>query len=106
MSTIIHRRNPHIVKLDRRYKGYNRGFRYRVEFNTKGEEWNRWKTVLDWCESAYGKEWEWSNGNGFGHRVWNNNYRTERPARNLWWRQLYLCREEDITMLLLLIGYD
>ena len=51
MTSLIYHPNPHIVKMDRRYRLYPQGFRYRVEFNTHGEgDWERWARVVAWCE--------------------------------------------------------
>lgn len=105
MTSIRHHKNPHIVKLDRRYRGYNRGFRYRVEFDTYAiEKWDAWMRAVKWCENAWGKEQSWSSGSMFAHAVWNNNYRTEFSRKNKHHRILYLCREEDLTMMLMVVG--
>ena len=101
MTIIKHYKNPHIVKLDGRFKGYNRGFRYRIDFNTYGaDKWQAWLRAVKWCEAVWGKEYSWSD-DVVPHRLWNDNYRTEFGAKNKYYRHLYLCREEDVTMLLL-----
>jgi len=103
MTSIRHYGNPHIVKLDGRYKGYNRGFRYRVEFNTyKNDKWTEWMNVVKWCENTWGKESRWSE-DIVPRRLWNDNYRTEF-GKNKHHRILYLCREQDLTMMLLVIN--
>lgn len=102
MTSIRYYRTPAVVKLDRRYKGYNRGFRYRIDFDTQGEKWEVWMRAFKWCENSYGKEYSWAP-NGFA-RIWNDEYRTELGSRNKYYRHLYLRREEDVTMLLLVVG--
>lgn len=104
MTSIRHYKTPHIVKLDRRYKGYNRGFRYRVDFDTRGEKWHTWMLVLNWCEATWGKEYTWSDSSFLSRRIWNGNFRTELGSKNKYYRHLYLCREEDVTMLLLVMN--
>lgn len=98
-----------ITKLDRRYKGYNRGFRYRVEFRigprfANGDPlWSRYQTIIGLLENTYGKELEWIHNGVTTQRRYNDNYRIETPA-NKWYRQLYLRNEQDITVLLLAVG--
>jgi hypothetical protein len=101
MTSIIHHNNPHIVKMDRRYRLYPQGFRYRVEFNTYGEgNWQRWANVIAWCERTWGKEHEWRHP---GAAIWNHNYRTHWPENHNY-RFLFLRSEEDLTMMLLAMG--
>lgn len=101
MTSIRHYGNPHIVKLDRRYKGYNRGFRYRIDFDTYSmDNWTVWMRVVKWCEATWGKEQTWANSGIFAHAVWNENYSTE-TGKNKYYRHLYLRREEDLTMMLM-----
>ena len=100
MTSLIYRHNPHIVKMDRRYRLYPQGFRYRVEFETYGEgNWQRWANVIAWCERTWGKEHDWH----WPVSKWNENYRTHWP-KNHNYRFLFLRSEEDITMLLLVMG--
>lgn len=104
MTSIRHYKDPHIVKLDRRYKGYSRGFRYRVDFDTYSmEKWERWAQIIKWCESTWGEEYSWTDDSFLARRVWNDNYRTE-TGKNKYYRHLYLCREEDLTMLLMVMS--
>ena len=101
MTSLRYYKTPRVVKLDRRFKGYNRGFRYRIDFDTQGEKWHTWMQVLTWCENTWGKEYTWPEG-GFA-RIWNNHYRTEFGSKNKYYRHLYLCREEEVTMMLLAV---
>lgn len=101
MSKITHYKSPNITKLDGRYKGYNRGFRYRIDFDTQGEKWQVWMAVMKWCENTWGKEYTWSHDGFLPCRVWSDDYRTELSKKNKYYRHLYLCREEDVTMMLL-----
>jgi len=104
MTSIRHYQDPNIIKLDRRYKGYNRGFRYRVDFDTQGMgKWERWHKVAKWCESTWGKEYEFHASGVFSRRTWNDNWRIE-TGKNKYYRQLYLRNEQDLTMLLLVIS--
>ena len=104
MTSLRHYKDPNVVKLDRRFKGYNRGFRYRIDFNTYGtNKWEQWMRVVKWCEGAWGKEYSWSDDSFLARKVWNDNYRTEFGSKNKYYRHLYLCREEDVTMMLLVI---
>ena len=104
MTSIRYYKEPHIVKLDRRFKGYNRGFRYRIDFDTQPmSRWEHWLKVVKWCESTWGKEYTWTDDSFLARRVWNDNYRTE-TGKNKYYRQLYLRSEQDLTMLLLVIS--
>lgn len=106
MTSVRYYKTPAVVKLDRRFKGYNRGFRYRIDFDTQGEKWHTWMQVLKWCEATWSKEYIWSNDGPLPQRVWSNDYRTEFGSRNKYYRHLYLCREEDVTMMLLAVGIE
>lgn len=112
MTSLRYYTDPRIVKLDKRFKGYNRGFRYRVDFkigprhkasNVSDELWERWRTVVDCLETSYGKEYTWNGEGAFIRRIWNDDYRIE-IAKNKWYRHLYLRDESAITMLLLVIS--
>jgi hypothetical protein len=104
MTSIRHYNNPHIIKLDRRYKGFVSGFKYRVDFNVAyngrdNANWERWTRVIAWCENSYGKESFWTamslrSAHGF---------KTSVP-KNKQFRQLFLRSEEDLTMMLLVMG--
>jgi len=101
MTSIRYYKDPAIVKLDGRYKGYNRGFRYRIDFDVQGPgKWERWHQAVEWCERTWGGEYIWHHT---GTRSWSTQYRTDIP-KNKYFRQLYLRSEEDLTMLLLVIN--
>ena len=105
MTSLIYRHNPHVVKLDRRYRLYPQGFRFRVDFDTRGEgNWQRWSDAITWCERTWGREHDWGTSTaGTFFRTWNHNYRTHGTSKYSQ-RQLFLRSEEDLTMLLLVIG--
>jgi len=90
---IIPYKSPKITKLDGRYKLYNRGFRYKVSFDAM-KNYQSFLRALTWCENAWGPE----------RKVWNSNWLVTIADKNKWWREIYLCREEDVTMMLLVAG--
>lgn len=95
---IKHYKEPRVVRLDGRYKLFNAGFKYRIEFNTQGDgKWQHWLSIADWCKQTWGKEFSWEKGV-------NPNYRTDVPDTNRHFRFLYLKTEKDVTMLLLVVG--
>lgn len=99
MTSIRHYPDPHIVKLNGRYKFYPK-FKYRIDFDTYGEKWQRWVNVINWCEATWGKEWKFS---ATAHVRNNPNYRSEL-VKNKRYRRLYLSSEQDLTMMLLVIS--
>lgn len=100
---IIPYKSPKITKLDGRYKLYNRGFRYKVSFNTKNN-YDPYSRAIKWCENTWGPEYEWTDKVAWTSKRWNDNWRVVITAKNKWWREIYLCREEDVTMMLLVAG--
>ena len=99
MTSIRHYKTPHVVKLDGRYKFYPK-FKYRVDFDTKNmDKWQTWINVVKWCENTWGKEVVWNPP-----RPAPTEYRTEYSKKNKFYRHLYLRREEDLTMMLLVIS--
>lgn len=104
MTSIRHYKNPNIVKLDGRYKHYPK-FKYRIDFDTQGmENWHIWMNLCKRCEETWGKEYEFIGGNAvFAYRKYNENWRTETP-KNKYYRYLYLRSEQDLTLMLLVIG--
>ena len=78
MTSLRPLKEPSIVKLDRRYKGYNRGFRYRVDFNTQGmEKWHDWMQIVKWCENTWGKEYTWSDDGFLPRQVRSEEHTSE-----------------------------
>lgn len=103
MTSIRHYKTPHVVKLDGRYKFYPK-FKYRVEFDTRGiDQWRTWMSVCGRCDDTWGKEYEFIGGNVLAYRKYNENWRTEIP-KNKHYRYLYLRSEQDLTLMLLVIG--
>jgi len=100
---IIPYKSPKITKLDGRYKLYNRGFRYKISFNTKNN-YDPYSQAVKWCENTWGPEYEWTDKVAWTSKRWNDNWRVVITAKNKWWREIYLCREEDVTMMLLVVG--
>ena len=99
MTSIRHYKTPHVVKLDGRYKFYPK-FKYRIDFNTQSmSDWERWYTVTKWCTATWGDEYIWSV-----NHTKPTEYRTESSKKNRHFRHLYLRGEQDLTMMLLVIG--
>lgn len=100
MTSLKYYKNLHVVKLDRRYKLYPQ-FKYRVSFDTQqADGWDQWLRVNRWLERTWGAEYIWHRT---GSRSWCLEYRTAIP-KNKYFRQLYLRSEEDLTMMLLVVG--
>ena len=97
---IIPYKTPTITKLDGRFKFYNRGFKYRISFDTRYDGYIPYRAAIQWCENAYGPECEVWNGNAHHYRKWNTNWRVVIP-KNKYFRQIYLREETDVTMILL-----
>lgn len=102
MTSLRYVKSPNVTKLDGRYKLYNRGFRYRVSFNTQGN-YDFYARVLKWCQNTYGPEYEWTDKVAWTSKRWNDNWRVMNPT-NKWWREIYLREEQDVTMMLLAVG--
>lgn len=102
MTSIRYHKTPRITKLDKRFKGYNRGFRYRVSFNTQGN-YDPYSTALKWCGRTYGPEYSWDSHDTWSRKIWNEHWRVYTP-KNKWWREIYLRDEQAVTMMLLVVG--
>lgn len=103
MTSIRYYKDPRIIKLDGRYKHHPK-FEYRIDFDTQGEKWARWIAVTDWCKHTWGREWEFVTSGPTPIHKYNDNYRTAISNRNHYFRHLYLRNEQDLTMMLLVIG--
>lgn len=104
MTSIRYYKNPNIIKLDGRYKFYPK-FKYRIEFDTKGmEKWHIWLALCKQCEATWGKEYEFVANGFLSRRMYNDNWRTETPSKNKYYRHLYLRTEQDLTLMLLVAG--
>ena len=103
MTSIRYVKTPNVTKLDGRFKFYNRGFKYRVSFNTQGN-YDPYSTALKWCQNTYGPEYTWDDAVAWTRKIWNNDWRVMIPPKNKWWREIYLRDEQAVTMLLLVIG--
>jgi hypothetical protein len=89
----------YIEKLDGRYKWHRQGFQYRLAFGIRDITMlNQWMSIQTWLEKIYGKEYLITDT---GHRL-NDHYRTDMPSKRC--RQVYLRNEQDITMMLLMVG--
>jgi len=99
-------RAPKVTKLDKRFKFYNSGFRFRITFdisktNKSGNE--KYIAARKWCEDTYGVEYANSTDNWFSRKNWNQHWRVRTP-KNSNYRLLYVRDEVDVTMLLLVAG--
>lgn len=100
MTSIKYHRTPKITKLDGRFKLYNRGFKYRVSFNTQNE-YSAYSNALKWLENTYGPEYTWNVQNTWSKKIWNHYWQVNTPATNKFWRDVYLREEQDVTMMML-----
>lgn len=101
--TIKYHKTPKVTKLDGRFKLYNRGFRYRVCFNTHNN-YDPYSTALKWCQNTYGLEYTWADAVAWTSKRWNNDWRAIAPPKNKYWREIYLRDEQAVTMMLLVVG--
>jgi hypothetical protein len=102
MTSLRYVKSPNVTKLDGRYKLYNRGFKYRISFNTQ-DNYSKYFKSLKWCERIWGPEYTWADPVAWTSKRWNNNWRT-MTANNKYWREIYLREEQDVTMMLLAVG--
>jgi len=104
---IIPHKTPKITKLDGRYKLYNRGFRYKVSFDAM-KNYDSYYEAVRWCENTWVPEYtHFVDDSLFIRHILNSNWRASirtTDGKNKWRREIYLCREEDVTMMLLVAG--
>jgi hypothetical protein len=102
MTSLRYYKSPYITKLDGRFKLSKHGFTHRVTFDTQ-QSWDTFLRALKWCENTYGPEYDWEANGVFSRKTWNHNWRLLLP-KNRWWREIYLREEQDVTMMLLVVG--
>ena len=103
MTSLRYHKSPKITRLDKRFKGYNRGFMYRVSFDIQ-VNYIIYFNALKWCERTYGPEYAWDDAVTWTRKTWNSNWRADTPLKNKYWREIYLRDEQAVTMMLLVVG--
>jgi hypothetical protein len=103
MTSIRYVKLPKIKKLDGRFKLYKYGFTHRVTFDTQ-QSWDKFMLAVKWCERTYGPDYDWEANGVFSRKIWNHNWRLLMPKEKRFWREFYLRSEQDVTMMLLVVG--
>lgn len=88
-----------IIKSDRRYKFFNKGFTHILEFRAFSEQ-VQFNTVVAGLEKSYGPADTTDYRASWINKTFNHNYRVEfnRKTKR---RRIYLRDEKDLTFFLL-----